>query len=186
MVENTPLGHTGHNVTRIGLGLAALGRPGYINLGHASDLRGRTDYKALEQHAHAVLDAAYSMGIRYFDTARSYGDGEAFLGRWLDKTPEEPRITVSSKWGYRYVADWHIDADVHEIKEHSLLALNRQYEETTERLGHHLDVYQIHSATLESQVLDKSETAEGDSDETERLRRWLESVDPEELGKYEM
>jgi len=39
---------------------------------------------------------------------------------------------------------------------------------------------------VESQVLDKSETAEGDSDETERLRRWLESVDPEELGKYEM
>jgi bifunctional DNase/RNase len=39
---------------------------------------------------------------------------------------------------------------------------------------------------VESQVLDKSESAEGDSDETERLRRWLESVDPEELGKYEM
>ncbi len=40
---------------------------------------------------------------------------------------------------------------------------------------------------VETQVLDKSESsADGDSDETERLRRWLESVDPEELGKYEM
>jgi bifunctional DNase/RNase len=37
-------------------------------------------------------------------------------------------------------------------------------------------------------VLDKSTSSgeHGDSQETERLRRWLESVDPEELGKYEM
>ena len=40
---------------------------------------------------------------------------------------------------------------------------------------------------VESQVLDKSEGgAEGESDHAERLRRWLETVDPEELGQYEM
>ena len=40
---------------------------------------------------------------------------------------------------------------------------------------------------VETQVLDKSEgTGEGDSDQAERLRRWLETVDPEELGQYEM
>jgi bifunctional DNase/RNase len=40
---------------------------------------------------------------------------------------------------------------------------------------------------VDPQVLDKSESSpDGDSDETERLRRWLETVDPEELGKYEM
>ena len=41
---------------------------------------------------------------------------------------------------------------------------------------------------VEAQVLDKSEGsgAEGESDQTERLRRWLETVDPDELGKYEM
>jgi bifunctional DNase/RNase len=41
---------------------------------------------------------------------------------------------------------------------------------------------------VERQVLDKSEGSgeHGDSDETERLRRWLETVDPEELGNYEM
>ena len=37
------------------------------------------------------------------------------------------------------------------------------------------------------EVLDKSESGEdGESGQTERLRRWLETVDPEELGKYEM
>ncbi len=41
---------------------------------------------------------------------------------------------------------------------------------------------------VESQVLDKSEGGggEGESDHAERLRRWLETVDPEELGQYEM
>ena len=41
---------------------------------------------------------------------------------------------------------------------------------------------------VEAQVLDKSEGsgADGESDQTERLRRWLETVDPDELGKYEM
>ena len=41
---------------------------------------------------------------------------------------------------------------------------------------------------VEQEVLDKSSSngEEGDSGETDRLRRWLETVDPEELGKYEM
>ena len=41
---------------------------------------------------------------------------------------------------------------------------------------------------VEQDVLDKSSTAGEDSgaEEAERLRRWLETVDPEELGKYEM
>jgi bifunctional DNase/RNase len=41
---------------------------------------------------------------------------------------------------------------------------------------------------VEQAVLDKSSSPDsaGESEETERLRRWLETVDPEELGKYEM
>lgn len=148
------LGETGHVVTRIGLGLAALGRPGYINLGHDGDLAGRRSKAGLERHAHSVLTAAYAAGIRYFDAARSYGDGEAFLGRWLATSNTVGPITVSSKWGYRYVADWRIDAAVHEIKDHSLDNLERQLEESRANLGSHLAVYQIHSATLESGVLD--------------------------------
>jgi len=155
MISNQ-LGSTNHTVTRIGLGLAALGRPGYINLGHGEDLSGRNRYTDLEHHARSVLDAAYGLGIRYFDTARSYGDGEAFLGRWLDEKNAMAGVDaiVASKWGYRYVADWRIDVPVHEVKEHDLASLDRQYRETRERLGEDLAIYQIHSATLESGVLD--------------------------------
>ena len=38
---------------------------------------------ALRARAHEVLDFAYEAGIRDFDTARSYGRGEEFLGEWL-------------------------------------------------------------------------------------------------------
>lgn len=156
-MQSTQLGSTHLVVTKIGLGLAALGRPGYINLGHKSDLTGRTEVKALEAHAHGVLNTAYDLGIRYFDAARSYGGGEEFLSRWLLATRvTDPHVTVSSKWGYKYVADWRIDAPVHEIKDHSLACLDTQYSETRSRLGRHIDVYQIHSATLESGVLENT------------------------------
>jgi len=42
---------------------------------------------------------------------------------------------------------------------------------------------------VEEEVLRKSTTGDGADrsyEETERLRRWLEQVDPEELGKYQM
>lgn len=72
------LGRTDLSVSRMGLGLAALGRPGYINIGHADDLRHDYDIDAMRERAHVVLDAAWDAGVRYFDVARSYGRGEEF------------------------------------------------------------------------------------------------------------
>jgi aryl-alcohol dehydrogenase-like predicted oxidoreductase len=142
-------------LSRFGLGLAALGRPGYINLGHDDDLGPRKDPVTLEREAHAVLDAAYDGGIRYFDAARSYGRAEEFLASWLEQrglTPED--VTVGSKWGYTYTAQWRVDAEVHEVKDLSLANLRRQFAESRALLGACLRLYQIHSATLESGVLE--------------------------------
>ena len=151
----TTLGHTGLPVTRIGLGLAALGRPGYITLGHAEDLLGHTDVESMERGAHDVLDAAYAGGVRYFDAARSYGLAEAFLASWLSERGFGPHdVTVGSKWGYTYTANWRVDAEVNEVKDLSAATLERQLTESQELLGNHLRLYQIHSATLESGVLD--------------------------------
>ena len=145
----------------LGLGLAALGRPGYINLGHADDVTDR-DPAAMERAAHAVLDAAYESGVRWFDAARSYGAAEAFLASWLGARGIKPGdVAVSSKWGYAYTAGWRVDAEEHEVKELSADQLRRQWEETRELLGEHLGLYQIHSATLESGVLDDPEVRAG-------------------------
>ena len=70
-------------MSSLGLGLAALGRPGYLNLGHGEDLGADRSVAALRARAHLVLDAAYAHGVRHFDVARSYGRGEEFLGEWL-------------------------------------------------------------------------------------------------------
>jgi aryl-alcohol dehydrogenase-like predicted oxidoreductase len=145
------LGATGLPVSPLGIGLAALGRPGYINLGHAADV-GDTDVGAMERHAHAVLDAAFDGGVRYFDAARSYGRAEAFLASWLASRGHD--VTVGSKWGYTYTADWRVEAEHHEIKDLSVDTLRRQLGETRALLGDRLALYQIHSATLESGVLD--------------------------------
>ncbi len=141
---------------RIGLGLAALGRPGYINLGHGTDMPARRDVDAMRAHCHRMLDAAWQHGLRYVDAARSYGRAEAFLGDWLAGRPGGERPVVGSKWGYTYTADWQVDAEVHEVKEHSRAVLDRQWGETLEALGGPPDLYQIHSATLDSGVLENT------------------------------
>lgn len=149
---------TGFTVTRFGIGLAALGRPGYINLGHAQDLNQTYAVSVMEQHSHQVLDAAWAAGIRYFDVARSYGKAEQFLSSWLLTRQIPPsKVVVASKWGYTYTAEWQITAEKHEVKDHSLPVLQRQMQESLELLGNYLRLYQIHSATLESGVLEDSD-----------------------------
>ena len=144
---------------RIGLGLAALGRPGYLNLGHGADLGANRSVDALRARSFEVLDAAYAAGVRYLDAARSYGRGEEFLGGWLrDRDPRD--VVVGSKWGYVYTADWQVDADPPEVKHHDVETFRRQLEETRANLGDRLALYQIHSATPDSGVLENDAVLE--------------------------
>lgn len=160
-MELRAFGDTGLVLSGIGLGMAALGRPGYINLGHAQDLSRDYDVTAMEQRAQEVLDEAWDAGVRYFDAARSYGSGEQFLGAWLSSRAISPgSVTVGSKWGYTYTADWKIEAQAHEIKDHSLATLERQWPESVAFLDGYLKLYQIHSATAESGVLENRRVLE--------------------------
>jgi len=154
-VLSTTLGSTGLAVTRIGFGLAALGRPAYITLGRDADLGSDRATYTMEQRCHDMLDAAYAAGVRYVDAARSYGRAEEFLASWLHARELAPGdLTVGSKWGYRYVGGWEMSASVHETKDHSLAMFREQLAQSTALLGPHLDLYQVHSATLDSGVLD--------------------------------
>ncbi|MCI3275841.1 aldo/keto reductase [Streptomyces cylindrosporus] len=141
----------------IGLGLAAVGRPGYINLGRDEDLPESRSVDALRARTHELLDAAYFQGVRYFDVARSYGRSEEFLADWLSARPDIDDIVVGSKWGYTYTAGWTTDAEKHEVKDHSLGTYERQRAETAAILGERLDLYQIHSVTPDSPALTDKE-----------------------------
>jgi aryl-alcohol dehydrogenase-like predicted oxidoreductase len=137
----------------IGLGLAALGRPGYINLGHDEDLPPGRAVEDLRVRTHQLLEQAWQAGVRYFDTARSYGLAEKFLGEWL--TPERrTQLTIGSKWGYTYVGEWRHDADTHEVKNHDVATFERQWPETLQALGGPPDIYLVHSLTADSPALD--------------------------------
>jgi aryl-alcohol dehydrogenase-like predicted oxidoreductase len=137
----------------IGLGLAALGRPGYINLGHDEDLPPGRAVEDLRVRTHELLEQAWQAGVRYFDAARSYGLAEKFLGEWL--TPERrTHLTIGSKWGYTYVGEWRPDADTHEVKSHDLATFERQWPETLQALGGPPDIYLVHSLTADSPALD--------------------------------
>src|SRR5690349_1729800 len=109
-IATRSLGGTGLLVSRLGLGLAAIGRPGYITLGRAHDLPDRSP-EALYERCATMLDAARDLGVRYVDVARSYGRGEEFLARWLgERALPADALTIGSKWGYRYTGGWRVDA----------------------------------------------------------------------------
>ncbi|MER7754749.1 aldo/keto reductase [Kitasatospora sp. NPDC097643] len=148
-------GPAGSPITRFGLGTAAVGRPGYITLGRDADLPADRTIEALRRRTHALLDAAYAAGVRYVDAARSYGRAEEFVADWLAHRPEAAAaMTVGSKWGYTYTADWQASGvAAHEVKEHSAAVFDRQIAETRALLGSHLDVYLVHSVTPDSPAL---------------------------------
>ncbi|WP_178983783.1 aldo/keto reductase [Winogradskyella helgolandensis] len=136
--------------TKIGLGLAALGRPDYINIRPETSID--KSVEAFRNTAFSTLDEAYHLGIRDFDVAPSYGLGEQFLQEWND-TRNYKDVNLSTKFGYTYVADWEIGySGKHEIKEHSIDKLNEQWD-ISKALLPNLKIYQIHSATLDSGVL---------------------------------
>ena len=133
----------------LGLGTAALGRPQYINIRqkHANN----SDIETFRKHSFSVLEYAFHLGVRNFDTAPGYGLAEDLLLEWL-KTKNDSSIKIATKWGYTYVANFNANAKVHEVKEHSLEKLIEQWEVSKPFLPY-LKVYQIHSATLETGVL---------------------------------
>ena len=137
----------------LGLGTAALGRPQYINI--RKDKNSHSDLASFKQESFKVLEEAYQLGIRYFDTAPGYGLAEDLLLEWL-QTKQDPSLQIATKWGYTYVANFDAKAKVHEVKEHSIAKLKEQWQVSKAFLPH-LKIYQIHSATLETGVLNNAE-----------------------------
>jgi aryl-alcohol dehydrogenase-like predicted oxidoreductase len=143
---------------RVGLGLAALGRPAYITSDRGAELGDDRSPESMRRRTGAMLDAAYQAGVRYVDAARSYGQAESFLAGWLAARRLGPdEIAVGSKWGYTYVGDWRMDAELQETQDLSLETLNRQLAESLGILGANLGLYQIHSANPDNAVLSSAD-----------------------------
>ena len=127
---------------------------------------------ALERRTHDVLDAAYEAGVRYFDAARSYGLAEQFLASWLASRGIAPGDVASGRSGATSTPRAGRSTPTRPRSRTCRSAtFRRQVHETMELLGEHLTLYQIHSATLDSGVLDDEELLEELADLARRRRR---------------
>jgi aryl-alcohol dehydrogenase-like predicted oxidoreductase len=94
------------SLPRLGLGMAALGRPGYINLDRSSILgTGERSIADMQSQANVVMDQLFEhsspTSLPWLDCARSYGLSERFVGEYLRSKNIAPNdVYVSSKWGY--------------------------------------------------------------------------------------
>jgi aryl-alcohol dehydrogenase-like predicted oxidoreductase len=59
-----------------------------------------------DDDAFALLDLAWALGVRLFDTAPSYGRSEALLGQWSARRGLKPVFSTKVGYGVPGVADW--------------------------------------------------------------------------------
>lgn len=125
-LPTAPLGKNGPQVNRLGFGLMGLsvfyGKP-------------KPDHERL-----ALLDAAYEMGERFWDSADMYGDSEDLLGKWFKANPEKrEHIFLATKFANRKMEDGSFKID--STPEYAKQACNK----SLERLGlPSVDLYYIH------------------------------------------
>ena len=120
---------------QLGLGLIGIGKPwGHVPHPIPS-----------ESDAQALLEFAFELGVRYFDTAPSYGDGvsEERLGRFLKQLTARERasVTAATKFGEHWNA-----AEGAPYADHSFDALRRSLDRSFARLGA-IEVLQLHKTT---------------------------------------
>src|SRR4051794_34041632 len=136
-----PLGRTGVELTQLGFGGAPLG-----------DLF----VKVSEADAQATLEAAWTAGIRYFDTAPWYGRGQSEhrTGRFLYDRPRR-EFVLSTKVGRVLRAPhdpdhfetgfWSGGLHFDHVFDYSYDGLMRAFEDSLQRLGmNRVDLLVIH------------------------------------------
>jgi aryl-alcohol dehydrogenase-like predicted oxidoreductase len=130
-MDQRRLGATGVDVTRVMLGCGNFG-----GVGSAPAFFGQGE---TEEQAFALMDRAWEMGVRVFDTADAYGGGrsETWIGRWL------------AARGYRPVLATKVfNSVVGDPSDRGLAPdrIRRQIEGSLERLGvERVDLYLIHA-----------------------------------------
>ena len=112
----------------------ALGCGNFGGIGSAPELHGQGESEA---EAGAIMDAAWALGLRRFDTADAYGGGrsERAIGAWLRRTGNRPALTTKTYNPMEAGADGGLARD----------RIHRQLASSLERLGvDSVDLYLAH------------------------------------------
>jgi aryl-alcohol dehydrogenase-like predicted oxidoreductase len=131
----------------------------------------------------AIMDGAWELGLRWFDTADAYGGGrsEQWIGDWIRETANRPRITSKTFNAMEDGADFGL------ARERVL----RQVDTSLERLGvEQIDLYLTHAPDPDTPVAETFQTFEALLDRgvigawgvsnvgADDLREWLELGTP--------
>ncbi|KAL2858620.1 NADP-dependent oxidoreductase domain-containing protein [Aspergillus pseudoustus] len=125
-LPTSPLGRNGPPVTRLGFGLMGLSSYYGLPIAHEEGLD--------------LLDQAYALGERFWDTADVYGDNEELLGKWFKNNPaKRSGVFLATKFGVCSKPGGNIGAD--SSYEYCLAACDR----SLKRLGlPFVDLYYCH------------------------------------------
>jgi aryl-alcohol dehydrogenase-like predicted oxidoreductase len=130
------LGRTGLEVSRLGIGLAAIAQESL------------EDIASVEK----VLTAALESGINFFDTAECYHDSEEMVGRAISARRDE--FYLATKFGHSLSEDGQKVAPAWSARE-----INASIGQSLKRLRtDHVDLLQLHTCDLD--VLQKGEAIE--------------------------
>lgn len=119
---------------RLQLARVVLGCGNFGGIGSAPEFFGQGES---EEQAFALMDAAWELGMRWFDTADAYGGGrsERAIGKWIRATGNRPRLTTKTFNPMAAEADSGLARD----------RIMRQIETSLERLGvETVDLYLAH------------------------------------------
>lgn len=128
-----PVGQTGLAICELGFGGAS------IEYGTAADG---------DQRAEEVLEAAWTAGIRHFDTAPHYGLGmsEIRMGRFLARQQRDA-FTLSTKVGRLIVGEGD---DRRRVFDYTYDGIMRSLDESMRRMGlHRTDILLVHDVALD-------------------------------------
>ena len=119
-----------------------LGCGNFGGIGSAPAFFGQGETK---EQAFELMDAAWELGLRRFDTADAYGGGrsEQWIGDWLRATGNRPRVTTKTFNAMEEGADCGLGRD----------RVLRQVETSLERLGvEQIDLYLTHAPDPDTPV----------------------------------
>jgi len=165
-VERRPLGHSGIEVSRVVLGCGNFG-----GVGSAPEFfgKGESDEEAFE-----IMNAAWEIEIRTFDTADAYGGGrsEAAIGNWIAATGNLPTIVTKTYAPMEAGGDQGL----------SRQRMVRQIESSLDRLGvDRIDVYLAHAFDPETPLEETVATFES-LVETGLIKAWgVSNFDADQL-----
>src|SRR4249920_866447 len=104
-----------------------------------------------DQSAVALLREAYDLGITFFDTADTYGEGrgETLLAQALGDVRDD--ITIATKFGYDIYSPWERKGHVERPHDWSPSFIRYALEQSLARLGtDHIDIYQLHNPRMDA------------------------------------